>query len=183
MDLSKGKLKVGLIMAPPGEKIEANVLNFALYLTGFPKAEKIALATGKRTLGGKKLLAELISSRGTVGVETSRVFGKCKGYQCSVPGEDGILRNGILISWLVRRVREEIRAPSDKSTRYLVFLHTLPALLPGRTVDDINLLESHFSLGRIIEQYSDFIAVRRCGRIDFLKHRTGDVFPEGSWQI
>src|SRR3989344_2701122 len=137
--IERGKLKLGVILAPHGETIIPGVLNLAAYITEFPRAEKIALATGKRSLGRRKLLSELCACRGTMAVDTSRIFGKAKKFRWCGPGQDEFPRNGLLLHWLNQRVRAEVRALDGKYQRHLILWVQLPPLPPGKTLDDLNL--------------------------------------------
>ena len=179
----RGRLRLGLIVAPPGQQIEKQVLDFCIYVAEFPKVEKIAKATGKRSLGRHKLLAELLSCKRTLTVDTARFFGKSKELRWCGPGQDGFPRNGDLLYWLNQQVREKAAAPFGKHERHLVFLLTLPPLPSWITIDNFNLTGVLYSAGRIIEQYADFVAIYRNGQLDFLKNRSGHTFPEVSWKI
>lgn len=178
-----GKLKLGIILAPQGETIAPGVLNFAAFVAGFPRAEKVALTTGKRSLGRRKVLLELLSCQRTMAVDTSRLFGKAKEFRWCGPGQDEFPRNGLILHWLAKQVREKVQAPYGKHERFLILWVSLPPLPQGMTLEDLNLTASLYSIGRIAENYADFAAIHRNGRLDFLKFRAGHCFPEGSYKV
>lgn len=178
-----GRLKMGLIVAAPGESINLQVLSFALYLTEFPKVKKIALANGRRRMGHRRLLREVMSTRGTVAIETGRFLegiGESRPYW---PGRDCFPENSARVYRIAEQVRKRLRGLSSNYFRHLVLLHTLPPLQEGLSLDSVRLIEVLSSIGRLVEQHCDFIAIYRNGHLDFLKNRTGGVYLNSSWKI
>lgn len=181
-DIHYGKLRLGIILAPMGETISPVVLNFAAYVAGFPRARKAALAGGKH-LGRRRILSELCDCPGTMAIDTSRFLSRVRAFHWCGPGQDEFPRNSLLLRWLAENVRRELQAPYGKHQRHLVLWTQLPLLPPGMSIENVQLREVLYVLGRVAENYADFVAIHRKGRLDFLKFRSGPTFPEGSWKI